>query len=147
MFYSAVNVSELQNFRSVYSQKHLLIADSDKNICDKQLDLLVFRRNLLMLGFNIVIGIPQCLHSKYYSNYYFLYELLLYGNQSISFYIDKIMNYNVNRSPGFHIVLSLLFMFFSFSIFKNHQLRRFRTRLSLFETDNGDTRITSLTLF
>ena len=52
MFYS-VGVPELQNFRSMYSQEHLLMAHSYKNICNKQLDLLVFPRNLLLFGFGL----------------------------------------------------------------------------------------------
>ena len=46
---------ELQFFGSVYSQEDLVIAISGKNICNKQLNLLVFPRSLLMFGFNIVI--------------------------------------------------------------------------------------------
>ena len=125
MFYSAANVSELQNFRSFYahtsikislsiSQEHLLMADSDKNICDSQLGLLVVPRNLLKFGFNIVISISQRLHCKYCLNNYFLRELLLYGNQSIGFCSDKIITYNVNCSAGFLIMLSLLILSFLF---------------------------------
>ena len=33
------------------------MADSDKKVCEKKLDLLVFSRNLLKFGFNIGIGI------------------------------------------------------------------------------------------
>ena len=91
MFYSVANVSELQNFRSVYSQEHLLMADSDKNICDKQFDLFVFPRNLLKFGVIIVIGIPKCLHSKCCSNSYFWQKLLFYGSQSISFVVTRLM--------------------------------------------------------
>ena len=54
MFYSVVNVLELQFFGSVYSQEHLVVAISSKNICNKQLNLLVFPGSLLMFGFNIV---------------------------------------------------------------------------------------------
>ena len=64
MFYSVANVSELQLFCSVYFEKFLLTAESGKNICDKWFDLLVFPRNLLKFGFDIVIDIPQCLYSK-----------------------------------------------------------------------------------
>ena len=39
MFYPVANVLELQNFMNAYSQEHLLMADADKNVCDKQLDL------------------------------------------------------------------------------------------------------------
>ena len=44
------------------------MAASDKSVYDEQLDLLAFPKNLLKFGFNIVIGIPWCLHSKYCLN-------------------------------------------------------------------------------
>ena len=59
MFYSVANVSELQFFGSVYSQEHLLMTVSDKNICDKQFELVVFPRNLLQFGFDIVKVFPS----------------------------------------------------------------------------------------
>ena len=117
MFYSVANVSELQFFGSVYSQEHLLMTVSDKNICDKQFDLLVFPRNLLKFGFNIVIGILQCLYSKCCSSNYFWLSLLIYGNQSISLRGDLVVTYNENCSIGLHIRLpffSCFILFFDF---------------------------------
>ena len=110
MFYSVANISELQSFRNFYSQEHLLMADSDKNVCDKQLDLLIFPRHFLKFGFNIVIGMPQYLHSKCCFNNHFVKSCCYIET---SFYSDKIMIYNVNCSTGFHVMLSL-FLFFDF---------------------------------
>ena len=148
VFYLVANISKL------YSQEHLLIAVSDKYICDKQFDLPVFPRNLLKFGFNIVIGILQCLYSKCCSNTYFWQELLIYGNQSISLRIDVVVVYNENYSTGLRIRLSFFsccccfVFFFVFCLF----LRIISESdgelcLMYFGIDNRDTRITSLTLF
>ena len=117
MFYSVAYVSELYFFVSVYSQEHHLMALSDKNICNKQFDLLVFPRNLLKFGFNIVIGILQCLYSKCCSSNYFWLQLLIYGNQSISLRGDLVVTYDENCSIGLHIRLpffSCFILFFDF---------------------------------
>ena len=65
MLYSIVNFLELQIFRNVYSEENVLMAASDKIICEKYFDLLVFPRNLLKFGFNKIVGIPKYLHSKF----------------------------------------------------------------------------------
>ena len=147
MFYSVAYVSELYFFVSVYSQEHHLMALSDKNICNKQFDLLVFPRNLLKFGFNIAIGIPQCLYSECCSNNYFWLELLIYGNQSISMCSNVVMIYNENRLTSLHIRLLFFLVLFCFLIFENHQWKRQKRGLMFLGIDKGDRRMTSLILF
>ena len=60
MFYSVANVLRLRNIKNGYSQKHLLMADSDKNVCDKWLDLLVFPRNVVIIL--LYIYIYKCIY-------------------------------------------------------------------------------------
>ena len=86
------------------------MAVSDKSIF---LDLLVFPRNILKFGFNVVTGATSIWILNVVSRLYSIW-LVLYGNQSIDFCSDKYMIHNVNTEMTNFRIMLLLFLFSNF---------------------------------